>query len=280
MPFFINKIGPFPYKKLANVQSKTIFGGMENAGAIFYFEDSPGDRGIESLMAHEIAHQWFGDAASEKSFYNLWLSEGFATYLTHYYLENKYGIDTLKKRLIADRAKIIAFEKNRLTPVVDTSVKDNYMALLNINSYEKGSWVLHMLRRQLGDVVFWKGIRQYYAEYNGGNANTADFRKVMEKASGKDLTMFFKQWLNTAGHPDVIIKWQYLGAIRTVKLSIVQQQDKVYNFPLEINVDGKRHRFDINRKENVFNFSATKAPGKIIADPNVNVLGTFTVSKE
>src|ERR1700754_3577953 len=107
LPFFIERVGPFSYEKLANVQSKTIFGGMENASAIFYFEESVTSPDIESLMAHEIAHQWFGDGASEKSFGHLWLSEGFATYMTNLYLENKYGAETLKTRLIADRKKVI-----------------------------------------------------------------------------------------------------------------------------------------------------------------------------
>jgi aminopeptidase N len=94
--FFSDYIGPYPYNKLANVQSTTIFGGMENASAIFYDEESAEEnKPIESLLAHEIAHQWFGDMASEKSFSHLWLSEGFATYLSDMYLESKYGVDTL-----------------------------------------------------------------------------------------------------------------------------------------------------------------------------------------
>jgi aminopeptidase N len=270
LAFFINKIGPYAYKKLANVQSKTIFGGMENAGAIFYFEDSPGDRGIESLMAHEIAHQWFGDAASEKNLYNLWLSEGFATYLTHYYLENKYGIDTLKKRLTADRAKIIAFEKNRLTPVVDTSVKDDYMPLLNANSYEKGGWVLHMLRRKLGDDVFWKGIRQYYAKYNGGNANTDDFRKVMELASGKNLSVFFKQWLKTAGHPVLKISFDTSTEKGKIVVKVEQQQALLYDMPLEYVVN--KQSFSVNIKDRLTTFKVQMPINDIAFDPNVNSL--------
>ncbi len=280
LPFFIKKIGPYAYKKLANVQSKTIFGGMENAGAIFYFEDSPGDKGIESLMAHEIAHQWFGDAASEKNFFNLWLSEGFATYLTHHYLENKYGTDSLKKRLREDRGKVLAFEKERMKPVVDTSERKDFMVMLNPNSYEKGGWVLHMLRRKLGDDVFWKGIRQYYAEFDGGNANTMDFMKVMEKVSGKELGAFFKQWLYTAGHPDVLIKWQYLPAIHTVKLTIAQQQQQVYNLPLDISINGQVHRIEMTTRDIMVNFSSAKEPKKIIPDPSVNLLASFTVSKD
>jgi aminopeptidase N len=100
LAFFMNYIGPYPFKKLANVQSKTIFGGMENASAIFYFENSvTGKREDESLFAHEIVHQWFGDMATEKSFAHVWLSEGFATYLTHIYIESKYGTDSLNKEM-------------------------------------------------------------------------------------------------------------------------------------------------------------------------------------
>jgi aminopeptidase N len=279
LPFYIKKFGPYAYKKLANVQSKTIFGGMENAGAIFYFENSVGDKGIEELMAHEIAHQWFGDAASEKSWQNLWLSEGFATYMTNYYLESKYGEDTLKKRLIKDRRKVLAFEKRRLTPVIDTGVKRNYMVLLNANSYEKGSWVLHMLRRKLGDVAFWKGIRSYYAKYDGGNANTDDFRMVMEQASEQNLQVFFNQWLFTAGHPQLTINWKYDPDKKLVEILIEQQQNNLYEFPLELSVGQQKHTIQIKNKITSIQVPAKSKPFSVMADPDVNLLAAFVVTE-
>ncbi|RYD87519.1 MAG: M1 family peptidase, partial [Sphingobacteriales bacterium] len=129
LPWFSKRIGAFPYKKLADVQSKTIFGGMENAGAIFYFEESVKSQGIEALMAHEIAHQWFGDAVSEKSWQHVWLSEGFATYMTNLYLEGKYGVDTLKKSLAGERKQIFDFENKYRAPVVDSAYKGPLMQL-------------------------------------------------------------------------------------------------------------------------------------------------------
>ncbi|MDB5110931.1 MAG: peptidase [Mucilaginibacter sp.] len=279
LPFYISKIGPYAYKKLANVQSKTIFGGMENAGAIFYFENSVTDKGIEALMAHEIAHQWFGDAASEKSWQNLWLSEGFATYMTNYYLESKYGADTLKKRLIKDRSKVLAFEKSRLTPVVDTTVKDNYMLLLNANSYEKGSWVLHMLRRKLGDTVFWKGIRNYFAKYDGGNANTADLCKVMEQASGQNLQEFFKEWLLTAGHPQLNINWKYNPDKGIVDIIVEQKQSYFYNLPLELLIGQQKHTILLKGKTTAVQFPVSQKPAAVIADPDVNLLASFMVTE-
>jgi len=278
LPFYMEKIGPYAYKKLANVQSKTIFGGMENAGCIFYFEDSPGSKGIEELMAHEIAHQWFGDAVSEKDFHHLWLSEGFATYLTNYYLESKYGIDTLKKRLTGDRIKILSFEKKRLTPVVDTAVKSDYMQLLNANSYEKGNWVLHMLRRKLGDGAFWKGLNTYYLKHRGANANTSDFREVMEQISGQNLKPFFKQWLNTAGHPDLDIKWTYDAKTRIVDITVDQKQSALYSFPLEVNIDNELHTINMTGKSTTVHIAAGKIAPTVHVDPNVNLLASFTVN--
>jgi aminopeptidase N len=257
------------------VQSKTIFGGLENASAIFYFENSVGTKNIEELMAHEIAHQWFGDAASEKSFSHLWLSEGFATYMTNAYLEHKYGADTLQKRLIADRKKVLGFEKDRLTPVVDTAVKDNYMQLLNPNSYEKGGWVLHMLRRKLGDAVFWKGMRAYYAKYDGGNANTADLQAIMERASGQKLEQFFKQWVYTPGTPHLKYAWLYDVKKQILNITVVQQQDPPFEFPLQFMINNKIHTFNIKNKFTHFEFSVASRPIQVIIDPNVNLLAQF-----
>ncbi|MDB5002842.1 MAG: family peptidase [Mucilaginibacter sp.] len=278
LPFYINKVGPYAYKKLANVQSKTIFGGMENASAIFYFENSVGNKGIEELMAHEIAHQWFGDAVSEKDFHHLWLSEGFATYLTNYYLESKYGIDTLKKRLATQRTKVLKFEKYRFTPIVDTTIKTDYMPLLNANSYEKGSWVLHMLRRKLGDGVFWKGINTYYLKYEGSNANTTDFKEVMAQISGQNLDQFFKQWLNTSGHPDLAVKWKYDTKTHIVDLQVDQKQANLYTFPLEIAIDGHVQTINMTGRTSNTHIAAGKKLPVILVDPNVNLMASFTVT--
>lgn len=275
LAYYMYKLGPYAFEKLANVQSKTIFGGMENASAIFYFENSVGDKGIEALMAHEIAHQWFGDAASEKNFSHLWLSEGFATFMTNVYLENKYGADTLKDRLKKDRKKVLQFEKERMTPVVDTTVKSNYMQLLNANSYEKGGWVLHMLRRKLGDEVFWKGIQAYYAKYDGSNANTDDLRVVMERVSGQDLRQFFKQWLFTSGHPFLDIRWKYDASKKTVNISIEQKQDSLYEFALECTIDKKMYKVDVTEKKTTLDVPITAKPNTVTFDPNVNLLAGF-----
>ncbi len=275
LPYYIKNIGPYAYEKLANVQSKTIFGGMENASAIFYFEKSVGDKGIESLMAHEIAHQWFGDAATEKSWQHLWLSEGFATYMADMYLEHKYAkTDTLKQLLKAQRTKVVKFARRRFTPVVDTTVNGNYTQLLNANSYEKGGWILHMLRHRLGDTIFWRSIRSYYALYRDKNANTGDLRQVFERNSGRNLQTFFKQWLYTAGHPKLKIDYGYTPEEKALTIHIEQTQDQLFEFPIEFSVPGiaKIYSFNIKEKATTVKIALSEKPETLNIDPNVNLL--------
>ncbi len=293
LPFYETYIGPYPFKKLANVQSKTIFGGMENAGNIFYYENSVAmnplqykhNRSVEELFAHETAHQWFGDEASEIDWPHLWLSEGFATYLTHLYMEHQYGIDTLQKGMKKDREKVIAFSKKRKTPVVDTTSGNDLMKLLNANSYEKGSWVLHMLRRKLGDAIFQKGIQTYYAAYKGSNASTDDFMHIMEKVSKQNLQVFFTQWLHTPGHPELQGKWKYNPDSKSIEIAIRQTQDFIFKFPLEIAItDGNKTIFktiDFNNREEQIMIPVNFIPQSIQLDPAINLLyeGTITQDK-
>ena len=285
LPWYIKNVGPYPYKKLADIQSKTIFGGMENANAIFYFEESVNDKKIEELMAHEIAHQWFGNSASESDWSHLWLSEGFATYMTHLYHEAKYGADSLNKRMQKDRDQVIAFSKKKNIPVVDSVPAKNLMQLLNANSYQKGGWVLHMLRRKLGDSLFWKAIRSYYNSYAGHNASTEDLRKVFENVSHQNLQIFFKQWLYTPGQPKLDIEWKYDAAKKSVSLKVVQLQDNLFTFPLEIGfADYNKkiiERINIKDKITEKQFPIKNKPTAIIADPNVNLLfeGVVTETK-
>ena len=276
LSYHINYIGPYAYKKLANVQSKTKFGGMENAGAIFYAEFSvSGQRLEEELLSHEIVHQWFGNMATEKSFAHFWLSEGFATYLTHVYIESKYGTDSLAKEMSYDREKVLEFVKRTRRPVVDST--PDYMQLLNANSYQKGSWVLHMLRRQLGDSIFHQSIRQYYATYAGKNAETKDLQKIFEIVSGKELGQFFKQWLFTPENLSLDITWKYDSAKKEVRLHIKQLQAANFHFPLTIGLvsqpgTGKNNTIFINKKESDFVFSYPEKPKLLIADPFTSLL--------
>ncbi len=283
LPFFIQHVGPYGYKKLANVQSKTTFGGLENANTIFYHENSiNGQRKSEALMAHEIAHQWFGNMATEKSFAHLWLSEGFATYMTILYMESKYGKDSARAMLAEDRREVIEYAKMGDRPVVDET-KD-YMQLLNPNSYQKGGWVLHMLRSQLGDSIFWKSIRNYYATYAGKNADTKDLQDIFEKTSGKDLSQFFRQWLYTPGVPRLDIGWKYKAAEKKITLQVKQTQETPFSFPLDIAIRSSEGKIEtkqirVSRAEQSFTIPVKAAVKGIEPDPNITFLGEMRVKE-
>ena len=280
--YFVNYIGPYPYAKLANVQSKTRFGGMENASNIFYAEESvTGDRSSESLIAHEVAHQWFGNSATEADWPHIWLSEGFATYFAAMYMENVYGKEKLKEILAENRQTVLSRGPN--TAVVPKEIP-NLMFLLNANSYQKGGWVLHMLRRQLGDSLFQAGIRSYYDRYQHSNATTENFRNVMEEVSGQNLNAFFQQWLHRAGNPALSVRWDYeMESKKAVCIFNQTQSGADYSYPLKVRfvdeegkilkeevckISNRKHRYEINLAEK---------PAGIICDPDVDVLVDISV---
>lgn len=278
LDFFSSHIGPYSYKKLANVQSKTTFGGLENASAIFYAENYvTGKNEHETLIAHEIAHQWFGNSASEKDWHHIWLSEGFATYFALLYNEFTYGVAKRQQDMVEDRDQVIAFFKKDPMPVVNPAITD-LMKLLNVNNYQKGSWVLHMLRQDIGDQFFWAGIREYYRQFKDGNALTSDLQHIMEAVSGKNLGFFFKQWIFQPGHPVLEGSWQLDNAGKNLKLSINQvQKGPLFSFPLEIGVSGAGgslhvEKVYIDKESGSYTIPVGEKPVKIVLDPNVNLL--------
>ena len=287
LDWFIEHVADYPFLKLANVQSKTRYGGMENAGNIFYFENSVnGRREREALIAHEIAHQWFGNSASEQSWYHVWLSEGFATYFTHLYLEHTQGYDVLQERLQTDRLTVLRFGRQRSVPVVDTTVRD-FNQLLNPNSYQKGGWVLHMLRRQVGNEAFWQGIRTYYRRYQLSNALTEDFQQVMEEVSGQDLEQFFHQWLYEPGYPDLQVEWSYDENAREVVATIRQQQDYVFHCPLTIQVVNAGmdqlavQEVQLSEREHTVRIPVKRGQVETLAlDPETNLLFTANIRRK
>src|SRR2546427_9923820 len=192
LAFFSTTVAPYPYEKLALIVGATRFGGMENSSAIVFTNTLFDLRGnekmsarfgiperIESVVAHEIAHQWFGDSVTESTWADLWLSEGFATYFAGLFIQKHDGEDAFREYLRNAAQRYFNFEKRAQSPIHDTETT-NLMSLLNPNNYEKGAWVLHMLRSQLGDEAFFKGVREYYNSHKEGNATTEDLRTALE----------------------------------------------------------------------------------------------------
>ncbi|MFQ5633567.1 MAG: M1 family metallopeptidase, partial [bacterium] len=232
--YFSRRFGSFPFAKLANVQSSTRFGGMENAGSIFYAEKSIGtERNIEGTVAHEIVHQWFGDHITETEWSHLWLSEGFATYFGTQYFEYTDGIDRFRNLMAQRRAGYLKQAALHTHAIVEDEPEDLFK-LLNGNNYTKGGWVLHILRSQIGDEAFWRGIRLYADRFAGRNALTKDFQEAIEETSGESLGWFFEQWIFKPGIPELAIRYTWQEQSKKVKIELVQKQKQTMRFPLKI----------------------------------------------
>jgi aminopeptidase N len=252
---------------------------MENASCIFYpARIVTGSKSAERLMAHEIAHQWFGNSVSEANWHHIWLSEGFATYLENLYLENAHGRERFVLKMKANRQRVVTYRKAFLSPLVDEGVTD-YMRLLNVNSYQKGSWVLHMLRRRVGEEKFGECLRQFYAKYKFGNATSDNFRTVVEDVSGQDLKTFFDQWVYSAGHPKLEMDWSYNEESRKLTLNLRQRQKTpVFHFPIEVSFVGNkangatRQRFEVKQAKSKFEIELPARPTKVVLDPDTWLL--------
>ena len=219
---FERLVGPFPYEKLAHLQSSTRFGGMENASAIFYDDKLFANRTLgDGLIAHETAHQWFGDAVTEREWGHLWLSEGFATYFAALWTQHVRGDAAYRSEMATIRSQILAAKIVAERPVLDTA-QTTLLDLLNTNSYQKGGYILYMLHQQLGDSAFFGGVRTYYATYRHGTALTDDLRREFERSSRQSLKQFFDQWLRRPGVAEPAIGWAYDAAAGSVSLRVLQ----------------------------------------------------------
>ncbi len=272
LEFFESYIAPYLYAKLANVQSKTVYGGMENASCIFYSERTVnGKRDHENLFAHEIAHQWFGDGVSELDWHHIWLSEGFATYLTDIYIEHAHGRDAFLESMQDEKRQVLRYARRRLAPIVDTTLPVS-IRLLNNNSYEKAAWVLHMLRHDLGDEQFQKCLQTFFDEYKFSNALTEDFQEVVETVTGNSYGAFFKQWFYQPGHPRLSMKWTREG--KTIRIDITQHQNQyIFEFPLELEISGKRKNtirktLQVSQESQSYSFRIPFRAVKVRMDPD------------
>lgn len=238
LDWFENKIAPYPYQQLSNVQSKTRYGGMENAGCIFYHENSiDGKRGSEDLFAHEIAHQWFGNSASEADWHHVWLSEGFATYLTEVYKQETKGEVAFQKGMQKAKERILAFEKKYPSKAtIDTSIA-NVNQLLSPMTYQRAAWILHMLKGVVGEKAFWKGVKSYYNKYEYSNAMSNDLKEELEKASGKDLDLFFNQWLYQPGMVKMELNWKYNEKKKELTIELEQDKSNWFACPVQFKIE-------------------------------------------
>lgn len=288
--FFENELGvEYPWAKYYNVcVADFVAGGMENTsvttltnGTLFH-ADSENLHTSHRLDAHEIAHQWFGDLLTCRDWSQLWLNEGFATYYTHLYENEKNGRDDMIYGLWRDGTRVTGDKDER--PITWRGYKDP-MEQFGNRVYPKGSWVLHMLRSQLGDDLYRKCITEYLTRYRNQNVETNDLREVFEELSGRNLNEFFDQWVHHGGVPKLKVGYSWDAKKKQVKLSIEQTQkisEKVllFDFPLPVrfvDADGKitNETVRVNLAKEDFTFDLEKAPEFLRIDPDTTVLAAI-----
>jgi len=285
---FARLVAPFPYEKLAHVQSSTRYGGMENASAIFYADNIYRRRSMsEGLIAHETAHQWFGDAVTTREWPHVWLSEGFATYFAALWAEHSRGDTALVAALRAMRQDVLDSRVTFAKPVVDEALAD-LKDVLNSNVYEKAGFTLHMLRLEVGDSAFFRAIRSYYGTHRHANALTEDFQREVEATAGRPLDWFFDQWLRRPGVAELAVRWQWDAGQRALVLTVSQgARVAPYRLSLALDVTDASGRVRRVRAQLPAARVATVpiplaldgAPRDVTFDPDASLLGTISVTR-
>jgi aminopeptidase N len=297
LDLFSDKLGvPYPWAQYAQSSvNDFVEGGMENTSATTLTTRglvAPGlapelRRGSDDLDSHELAHQWFGDLVTCRDWANIWLNEGFATYFEHYWAEQRYGADEAAYEFWKDQAGWFRQKRLYPVPIVTRNFEDSIEFAGNV--YDKGGWVLKMLRTKLGDEDFFRGLHYYLETYRGQNVVTADLEKAIDHSTATNVDHFFHQWIWRAGAPKYEVSYTYDDAVHQVKLNVKQTQ-KVegavdwFDMPVEIEIATASGRntstIQVSKAEETFTLPADSAPQMVLFDKGDNILKTLEFKKD
>jgi len=289
--FFEKEIGvPYPWAKYDQVcVNDFVAGGMENTSATtltdgtLFTEATENLRDSDGLISHELAHQWFGDLVTCKDWGHIWLNEGFATFYESLYNEHQRGHEAMLLEFY-ERARMITGLADDTQAIVRRTY-DKPGEMFGYLTYPKASWVLRMLRSQLGPELYRQCVRTYLQRHQFGNVVTEDLRAVIEELSGRSFDQFFDQWLYHAHHPEIEANYSWDESARLAKLSLRQVQklsDNVllFNFPLTVRFKGRSGAIDrtilVTQKEEDFYFPLEAAPDIVRLDPDYTLLAKIT----
>jgi aminopeptidase N len=292
LEYFSRRFGDYPWDKYAQVVVEQFNeGGMENTSAttlhefILHDRRSLLDGSADGIVAHELAHQWWGDLLTCRDWAHLWLNEGFASYAEALWAEYDKGADEYAYVMYEKAREAIAGGKDR--PIVDR----RYLSpndMFDARAYPKGAFVLHMLRRRLGEDAFWKGMRRYAKEHRLQSVETSDFRRSLEAESGRDLDRFFYDWTERPGSPVLEVNTEYQSEGRLAKVAIKQTQGgETFHFPLRLvfHCEGSGgtkevvQEQDMTTREQTLYVPLQGRPTRVEVDPNQEVLADIKEDK-
>ncbi len=281
----------YPWGDYAQVfVSEFIFGGMENTSAttltdsVLHDERAALDYSAEFLIAHELAHQWFGDLLTCRDWPHGWLNEGFATYSEVLWKEEADGVDEADFVRAGDLDAYLDEVSSRYARPIVARKFDAPIDLFDRHLYEKGGLVLHELRTRLGDDAFFASVRHYVAAHAHGSVETVDLARSVELATGRNLDRFFDEYVLRAGHPELKVDVSWQSESKTVRVQVKQTQaGEVFalTLPVEVTVQKKSttHRFELTEKEHVFSIPAQREPSRVVVDAHRDLLATLTVEQ-
>ncbi len=298
---FSEKTGvPYPFNRYSQiVVSDFIFGGMENTTATTLEEETlldakaARDGDSNGLVAHELAHQWFGDYVTCRDWSHAWLNEGFAMFFELVEREARLGRDEYDYALSRDLVNYLAEASQYRRPIVCRDY-DSPIDLFDRHLYEKGCLVLHLLRRKLGDERFWRGVNQYLTDHAHGIVETNDLMRALEAVSGKSLERFFDSWVYRPGHPNLKIKISYADGMLSVDVKQTQKGHDVAAFELPLCIEvaaspstgtkrstqagrTKRHTRSLTTANESLCVKLSKAPAWVEIDPDYELLGRVEI---
>ncbi|PKN82499.1 MAG: hypothetical protein CVU47_02755 [Chloroflexi bacterium HGW-Chloroflexi-9] len=293
--FFESKIGvAYPWAKYATVAVHDfIFGGMENTSAttmtdtLLHDERAHPDfvEAADSITAHELAHQWFGDLLTCREWSHGWLNESFATYFDALFVEHHRGWDAFRYNVRQNSDLYLAEDGGNYRRPLVQNVYSEPIDIFDRHLYERGSVVLDMLRTELGDDLWWRAINHYVTAHSEGDVLTHDFQRAIEQATGRNVDAFFQQWVWKGGHPEFKAATSWDGKQKTVTVSLEQTQKpdetltSIYSVPLEIGfmVGGtfERRQVRVTDAHHSFVFALPAEPSFVSIDPAGRVLKTL-----
>ena len=281
----------FPFNKYDQTMvAEFQFGGMENITAttmadteIMFAEFAFGKNIVEDLVSHELAHSWFGDLVTCKNWSELWLNEGFATFMEAAYREKMYGREDYLRKIKEDASQfMIADARSKYRPPL-FNPKAEPVTLFDEPEfiYQKGGAVIHMLRETVGTENFWKAINIYLNRHKFENVETINLQRAMEETSGMESNWFFKQWVYGAGFPRLTVKQFYNPKTKTLNLTFSQTQKidgktpAAFYLPMQVEISTAKgvHKEDIIIKNRLDKFAIKLdgAPKKVVFDKNEKI---------